>query len=339
MKRFSIGAAARLLGAVSIAGAAWLPGAVQAQAYPSKPITMIIPFAPGSTDLAGRIIAEGLGNELQQRIVVENRPGAGGAIGARAAVQADPDGYTILVSGMNNFAFPYALEIPVQFNLETDLSTIYVPIDNPLIFVTSAQKPPRDMKALVAYLKASPQPYLSAGPGTSAHVLGAAFLNLIGAKGDAVHYKSSVAGQPDLIAGRLTFLAGESPSVIGGLIREGKVIPHAVFSATRLTSFPEIPTMEQAGISNVPSFMKQGSPLGVYAHSKTPENIQLRLNDAMSKVMQSAPVRKRFEDLGVVLFPPMSLAQARAAYRRNLDGWKAAIEGTGIKEAVRAASN
>src|SRR6185369_4201159 len=101
-------------------------------------ITTIIPFAAGgSTDIAGRLITEGMGARLGQRFIVDNRGGAGGQIGAKAVAESAPDGYTILISGMNNFAFPYGLGMDVPFNLETDLSTIAVPIDNPLIFITS----------------------------------------------------------------------------------------------------------------------------------------------------------------------------------------------------------
>jgi tripartite-type tricarboxylate transporter receptor subunit TctC len=315
-------------------------GPALAQSYPTKPITMIIPFAPGgSTDIAGRIISEGMAAQLGQSIIVENRAGAGGAIGAKAVADAAPDGHTILTSGMNNFAFPYGLELPLQFNVETDISTVAIPIDNPLIFVSSAARPPKDMKSLIAYLKTERAPYLSSGPGTGAHVLGAAFLKLVGANGDAVHYKSAASGIPDLIAGRVVFQAGESPSVVAGQIKEGKLLALAVFSDKRFAGFPDVPTMVEAGVPNVPGYMKQGSPLGMYVPAKTPESVQARINDAVYKALATPVIRKRLDDLGVVTGSPMTHRQAQEAYRRNLASWKEVIQATGIKDAVKAATN
>jgi len=327
--------------AVLVAAASVLmSGAASAQNFPAKPVTLIVPFAAGGpTDVIARIVAEGMTQTLGQKVIIDNRAGAGGGIGLEATAKAAPDGYTIAYGGTSTNILSAALEEKRPYDTVKDFVAVAIPNDLPLVFVSTTEIPPRNMKALVNYLRsnANPTPYISAGPGTSAHVFAAAFLQAIGAKGTAVAYKSSGAGIPDMIAGRVAFTAGEGTAVVLEHIRQGRLVALGVLSSKRLPTLPDVPTMQEA-YDDTPDFMKRPSFNVIIAPAKTPREAVAKLNREIYRAVQLPEVRRRIEQAGLFVRDPMTPAQVSQYMARELSSWSKAVRETGIFAAYKAAN-
>jgi len=310
-----------------------------AQGFPNaKPLTLIVPFAAGSaTDTIGRIVADGLTQTLGQKVVVENRAGAGGAIGMEALAKAAPDGYTLAVASTSTYVLTAALGEKKPYNVLTDFTPVAITNDLPLMIASTAQIPPRNLKELIGYLKANHATFVSAGPGTSAHVLGSALLYAAGGKGDAVHYKSSSAGIPDLLTGRVLYTV-DGPGSVAGSIKEGKLVGMAIFASKRVQILPDVPTMEEAW-PEAPDYMKQASVSIILVPAKTPPDVAARLNSEINRAMQDPAIRERIEKAGLSSRAPMSAEQIAATLRRSVDVWTDAVTRTGIKDALKATSD
>lgn len=310
-----------------------------AQAYPSaRNITMMVGFAAGSgTDAVARIVADGLSQTLGQKVVVENRPGAGGAIGIDAVAKAAPDGYTIGMASTSTYVYTAALaDVDKKpYDIKRDFVAIGLTNDLPLTLASSAAIPPKNLKQLLEYMKTNNAPFVSAGPGTGAHVLGAALVQASGGKGDAVHYKGSAVAIPDLIAGRV-FFTTDAPGSIAGLIKEGKLVGLAVLSSKRIGIIPDVPTIEEAWPDG-PEYFRQSRSVNItILPSKTPRDIAERLNAAINKAQVEPAMRDRFEKAGLVPRPPMNLDQIAQMLNRDIDDWTKVIRSTGIRDAVKA---
>lgn len=285
----------RLLQAVALAAASLAGGSAGAQAWPSKPISLIVPFpAGGTTDVLARALAEKLTQSLGQTVIVESKPGAGATLGADYVAKARPDGYTLLVGAVHHtIATSVYKKLPYDF--QKDLAPITTIALVPNVLVVNAATPAKNVAELVALLKAKPGDYHygSNGNGTAQHLIGTQFQNLTGT--DLVHvpYKGSGPLATDLLGGQVT-MSFDTVTPVLQHIRSGKLRALAVTTARRASALPDVPTLDEAGLKG----FDIGTWFGVLAPAATPKDILARLNVEMVKVIRSPEFRKRMEEIG-----------------------------------------
>jgi len=283
-----------LLAALALAAAA--PFGAYAQAYPAKPITVIVPFAAGgTTDILARVIGQALNKELGQSVIVDNRAGAGGNIGAQLAAKAAPDGYTLFMGTVGTHAINQSLYRKMPFDPVKDFAPLTRVAMVPNLLVAHPSKPYKTVKELIAYAKANPGKvnFGSSGSGSSIHLSGELFNAL--AKVDMVHvpYKGSAPAVSDLIGGQIDIMFDNMPSAIQH-VRAGKLRPLAVTTARRAPELPEVPTIAEAG---VPGY-EATSWFGMFAPAGTPAPVVARLNGALVKVLADPEVKKKLAEQG-----------------------------------------
>ena len=270
-------------------------GAAMAQAWPSKPISLIVPFpAGGTTDVLARALAEKLQQSLGQPVIVESKPGAGATLGADYVVKSKPDGYTLLVGAVHHtIASSVYKKLPYDF--QKDLAPITEIALVPNVLVINASNPAKTVAELVTQLKAKPGAYNygSNGNGTAQHLIGTQFENLTGT--DLVHipYKGSGPLATDLLGGQVT-MSFDTVTPVLQHIKAGKLRALAVTTAKRSSALPDVPTLEEAGLKG----FNIGTWFGVLAPAATPKDILVRLNTEMVKVIQSPDFRKRMAEIG-----------------------------------------
>ncbi len=312
---------ASLLGLLSLA----LHSGAQAQAYPNKPIKMIVPFpAGGTTDIVARLVAQRMSESMGQPVTVDNRGGAGGAIGADMMAKAAPDGYTIL---MHNLSFPLAsvaqtLANRSPFNVDTDFAGVSIAVYVPFVWTASPTVPAKDLKELAALLRANPAlqyNYGSTGPGSTMHVLGEAFKK--DAKVDITHipFKGAAPLKQEMLAGRLQ-VGGDQLSSSLAEIKAGTLKALATTASKRIPGLPDVPTVKELGFPN----LELEGWNGVFAPAKTPKDIIERLNKEVIAAVRHPDVVKRLNDLGAegVGSTP---AEQDAILRRQMDQFRAII--------------
>lgn len=268
-----------------------------AQAWPSRPIRLIVGFPPGgTTDIAARILLEPLSRRLGQNVVVENRPGgSGGNIGADVVAKADPDGYTILMQTVSSGAINHGLYRERMPHRPDSMTAVALVVKVPnAIFVTNAL-PVRTLQELVAYVKERPGRLNigSSGVGTSLHMTGELLKQAAGLDMTHVPYRGAGPMLQEVIAGRIEVAVDNLPSVIGHL-REGRLRPLAVTTDVRSPAMPDVPTTAEAGQPGV----EATAWFGVTAPARTPPEIVARLNREINAALADAAIWRRFEDLG-----------------------------------------
>jgi tripartite-type tricarboxylate transporter receptor subunit TctC len=266
-----------------------------AQSYPSRPVRLVAPFPPGgATDVLARIVAEKLGDALHQSVIVDNRPGAGGNIGAEIVAKAPPDGYTLLM-GSTALAINVSLYRKLSYDFRKDFAPVAQVAVVPNVLVVNPSIPAHSMTEFVAFARARPNPlnFGSSGNGSVGH-LSAELLKLT-AGIDVVHipYKGSAPVITDLTTGQVD-LAVESVLAALPQIRAGKLRPLGVTSEKRSALLPDVPTMEEQGLRG---FLSSGWA-GVLAPAGTPADIVQRLNAEIVKALQGPDVKTRMEGLG-----------------------------------------
>lgn len=266
-----------------------------AQSFPTRPLKILVGFAPGGpADALARIAAQILAEGLGKPVVVENRPGAGGTIATSAAAKATPDGYTLLATATSDVINPLVNK-QVRYNIETDFAPIALVASAPNVLVVHPSIPVRSTQELVEYGRAHPGTlnYGSAGFGTVSHLAGA--LVAEAAHGQFVHvpYKGTAAAQADLLSGRLQFMFDSIISALANA-KAGKVKALAVTSPERWHSAPELPTMAESGF---PGF-NMTAWFGLLAPAGTPAPIVSRISEVLSKGLQSIEVRDRIAAIG-----------------------------------------
>lgn len=271
-----------------------------AQDYPTKPIHLIVPYATGGiTDVQSRVLARKLQPLLGQPVVVENKPGASGQIGSQAVVMADPDGYTLLVSGSSSHVMAAALK-KLPYDTVKDFRTVAMVAQVPLMLAVPASLPASDLRSFINLLKSSKGPwnYGHAGTGTGAHVTGARLLKTIGAEAEGIGYSGTSGAITDLAGGRLTFVV-DSPGPLIPQLQAGKIKALAVFANERLASMPDVPTVGEAGL---PEAMKDDWQLwqGISAPAKTPDAIVTKLNTAINAALKDEELKDQFTKLGLI---------------------------------------
>jgi tripartite-type tricarboxylate transporter receptor subunit TctC len=283
-----------LIGAIA---ATPLAATAFAQAWPTRPIRLIVAFPPGgTTDLAARILAEPLTQRLGQPVVVENRPGgSGGNIGADVVAKADPDGYTLLMQTVSSGAINHALYGPRMPHRPDAMTAVALVVRVPNAIFVTPSLPVRTLRELVDYAKARPGQLNigSSGIGTSLHMTGELLKQAAGI--DLIHVPFRGAGPmlQEVIAGRIEVAVDNLPSVIGHL-REGRLRPLAVTTATRSPALPDVPTTAEAGYPAV----EATAWFGITAPARTPRPIIDRIAQEVNAALADPAIWRRFEELG-----------------------------------------
>lgn len=285
-----------LLASLAVAAAGALPLGAAAQNFPTKPITIVVPFsAGGTTDILARIVGQGLTTELGQSVVVDNKPGAGGNIGASLAAKAAADGYTLFMGTVGTHAINQSLYKKLPFDPVKDFAPLSRVATVPNLLVAHPSQPFKTVKEMIAYAKANPGKitFGSPGSGASPHVSGELFKSMTGTDMLHVPYKGSAPAMTDLLGGQTSVMFDNMPSAIQH-VRSGKLRPIAVTTAKRSPELPDVPTIAEAG---VPGY-EATSWFGMFAPAATPKPVLSKLQAALTKVLNQADVKKKIAEQG-----------------------------------------
>ncbi|WP_312843454.1 Bug family tripartite tricarboxylate transporter substrate binding protein [Diaphorobacter nitroreducens] len=283
-----------LLGALAAAAALALPGA-WAQTWPSRSVSIIVPFpAGGTTDVLARALGQELSKTLGQPVVVENKPGAGATLGADYVAKAKADGYTLLMGAVHH-TIATSVYRKLGYDFEKDFAPITTVALVPNVLVVNPQLPAKTVQELLAQAKAQPGKltYGSNGTGTGQHLIGAQFEGMGGVQLLHVPYKGSGPLTTDLLGGQIS-MSFDTVTPVLPHIKAGKLRALAVTTAKRSVALPDVPTLEEAGL---PGF-DMGTWFGMLAPAGTPKDIVARLNADMVKIIQSPEFRKKMDDIG-----------------------------------------
>ncbi|MBV9348010.1 MAG: tripartite tricarboxylate transporter substrate binding protein [Pseudolabrys sp.] len=317
-----------LSGVVASLALCALTVAVQAQSFPSKPITLIVPFPAGSTtDLVGRIMAQDLSKTIGQTVVIDNRGGAGGTVGTEAVARAAPDGYTILMGTIGTHSINPAVYPKINYDPVADFAPVIQYGTAPNVLVVNPDVPVKTLNELAQYLRERPGKvnYGSSGNGTSNHLSGAMFASR--QKVSAVHipYKGGAQAITDLLRGEISFMFYHYLPLLPH-IAEGKLRALAITSAGRIDALPNIPTMKEAGMDD----FEVSAWFGVYAPAKTPPEIVKALHDAIAKGINSPETKKNLQVQGVDPVNGSSEDLAKLT-KSEIARWSVVVEQAGAK--------
>lgn len=315
---------------VSFAAGLALAGAAAAQDYPTRQIIVIVPFpAGGSTDIQARILSEPMRQALGQPVVVQNVPGAGSTIGTGRAIQAAPDGYTLIVGNWTSHVGAGAV-YPVTWHPVRDLEPVAILATTTLIIAGRTGLPVNNGKELITWLKANPDRATAAtvGAGSGAHICGIYFEQKTGTRLRYVPYKGGAPVMADLMGDQVDLFCGEASQMLGHF-KAGRIKPLVVMSRSRWRPLPEVPTMEEIGASDTYIAFWQG----MWAPKGTPRPIIAKIADAVVKAFADPVVIKRLTELGQDLPSREQITpQALAAYHKSeIDKWWPLIKGANIK--------
>ena len=319
----TIAAAAAALSLIAAAPA-------QAQTYPTHPILMIVPLAPGgSTDVLGRIMAKGMSAALGQTVFVENTAGAAGTIGVTRAERSAPDGYTVLW-GMWGTNVANGAIYNLDFDLLNDFEPIALVATQPFLIDARKTLPPTNLKELVAWLKQNGDKTTmgNSGVGSPSHVAGVLMQNMVGVKWQMVSYRSVGLATQDLLAGTIDILL-DTPAVSLPHVKSGDLKTYAVTAKTRLAIAPDIPTTDEAGLAGYYFYFWHA----LWAPKGTPKDVIAKLNAAVQTTLADPETRQRLTDLAQDIYPPeQRTPEALHAFQKaEVDKWWPIIKAAGIK--------
>ncbi|NUA28617.1 Bug family tripartite tricarboxylate transporter substrate binding protein [Cupriavidus basilensis] len=286
----------RLICAVAAALALHTAGPVLAETYPSRPIRLVVPFPPGgAADIFGRLLSQQLTQSLGQPVLVENRAGAGGNIGAAVVANAPADGYTLLLGTIGTHGINPTLYANLPYDPKKDFQPVALVSSGANVLVVNPTLPARDVKELIALAKRNPGQLMmgSSGNGSSIHMSGELFEHMTGTQLTHVPYRGGSPAQTDLMGGRVQLMFDNLPTSLP-LIAKGLVRPLAVTSAHRSPALPDVPTVAEAGVPGY--FVSNWS--GIFAPAHTSPDIVNRLNAAVGQAVTSATLRKRYAEMG-----------------------------------------
>jgi tripartite-type tricarboxylate transporter receptor subunit TctC len=301
-----------------------------AQAYPSRPITMVVPFAAGGpVDTVARILSEPMRASLGQSIIVDNVTGAAGSIGVGRVARAAPDGYTLSIGHWSTHVVNGAI-YPLPYDLLRDLEPIVLLPSNPMIVVSKTAVPAKDLNEFVGWIKANEGKVSAgtAGAGSATHVAGVYFQNVTGTRFQFVPYRGTGPALQDLVAGQIDFIVDQASNSLQH-VRDGKIRAYAVTAHARLPSAPDIPTVAEAGLPALDISVWYG----LWAPKGTPKDIIAKLNGAVVQALSDPTVRQRFGELGLDIPPrERQTPDALAAYHKaEIEKWWPVIKGANIK--------
>ena len=300
-----------------------------AQQYPTRVITMLVPYAAGGpTDTVARVVAQSMSKPLGQTIVVENKPSAGGIIAPEQVKNAKPDGYTILIHHIGMATTP-ALYRELRFNPLTDFDYIGLINDVPMTIIAKPGMAAKDFKEFLAYIKANKDKvtYANAGIGAASHLCGMLFMSAIQTDFLTVPYKGTAPAMNDLLGGQVDFMCDQTTNTTAQ-IKGGKVKVYGVTSKTRVASLPDIRTLDEQGLKG----FEVGIWHGLYGPKGMPKPVLDKLVAALQDTVKDAEVKKRFADLGATTMPPEKATPAalQAHLKAEIDRWGPLIKKAGV---------
>ncbi len=306
-----------------------LPGPAQAQAYPTKPITLVVPFAAGGpTDVVARVIGQAMTKTLGQTVVVENTAGAGGTIAASRVARATPDGYTALIHH-NGMATSVGLYRKLPYNPLTDFEYIGQVADVPMTLLARKDFPPNNFTELVTYLKANKDKVTvaNAGLGAVSHLCGMLFMSAIATDMITVPYKGTQPAMTDLLGGQVDILCDQSTQTLQQ-IAAGKVKLYGVTTSKRISQLPNVPTLAEQGLPGFQVVVWHG----IYTPKGTPAAANAKLNQALQAALVDPDVRKKLMDLGAEIVPVEKQTPEGLStwVKAEIDKWVPIIKKSGV---------
>jgi tripartite-type tricarboxylate transporter receptor subunit TctC len=316
--------------ALACAALLGLGAVADAQVYPSRVITIVVPLPPGgATDTLTRLLAEHMRGSLGQPVIVENVPGAGGTLGVGRVARAAGDGYTLSIGNWATHVSSGAT-YPTQYDLLADLSPVAKLADTPLWMVARNDLPVQDLRELTAWLKANPDKASAGivGAGSGGHICGLSFQQATGARYQFVPYRGGAPAMQDLVGGQIDFMCDMAANSLPQ-VRAGRIKPLAVMSKARWFAAPDVPTAEEMGAPGLAISLWHG----MWAPKGTPAEIIGKLNAAVVAALDDAAVQRRFVDLGQEIpSPAQQTPEGFAAYHKaEIEKWWPIIKGANIK--------
>ena len=317
-----------LIGCLAIvAASAGIPDAKAAD-YPARPIKLVVAYPPGGpTDILARVVADFLGRDLKQATLVENRPGAQGAIGAEAVARADPDGYTLLVAAGSMIVLNPLLYKKLSYDPAKDFRMLALVTDFPVLMEVHPSVPARTIAEFVAYARQNPGKlnFGSAGTGGTIHLAGEMFKRMAGIEMTHVPYKGAAPALTDLLAGNIQVMF-DSVSTALPPVRSGMLRALGVSSAQRFRDLPDVPTIAESGY---PDYLVSVW-YGVAAPAKLPEEVAQKLTDSLNRAMNDEAFRATLEKIGYTVFRPRSAAEVKQFIDADWARWSAVIKAQNI---------